>query len=529
MKGLIPMVFSRVFTRGHVVSRQAAVAALTVALLVTSLSMSRHDARAQEFNAPSVAGDHAEVIAQGVAPFSSSELAWRLVEDTAEPLGEAAFEERALGFAVATEGALLLTEDPTGARTRLAPGEAAFTAEGAVQARESLEDTGSSYLRIGLVDVAEADNGNGDEVLFSGSAFTGPEGEYEVELVGVKLDEDESTSVKSDYPMLVVATEGDVSIGDAVLTEGTATVIETQADLLAEDGAARVLVALVGSPVPAGAEITADDDATPVAGDSDGAAGRIVVLTELCPVEVTYEQAQDLTNGDPCVGGGPVEEMQVQITNTETGESFNDGVDPANSTAYFDGLPAGNYDVLFATGASRGETLGVCGGQDRSADLQPVTFIANEVNLELPANREYLCVTRTLQLGDEDAVITEGVVEATFYACPDGMTFETLDSSQCEVVTEGFDFGFQGDVDHVDLHLADATLAEGTFLWTGLTIYPDLTSSVSYSPIVFFFPPGYDAYGISTDGGEILLPHAGGYGITDQHQSFTLAVYFFSS
>jgi hypothetical protein len=141
------MVISRVIACGHGVSRQAAVAALTLALLVMSLPLARIDARAQELNAPSVAGDHAEVIAQGVASFSSGELAWRLVEDTAEPLGEADFEERALGFAIATDGALLLTDDPTGARTRLAPGEAAFTNEGAVQARERLEDTASSYLR----------------------------------------------------------------------------------------------------------------------------------------------------------------------------------------------------------------------------------------------------------------------------------------------------------------------------------------------------------------------------------------------
>src|SRR5215218_9323243 len=169
------------------------------ALLVT-LPLSRATTtRAQELQPASVAGENTEVVAQGISTFTGGEMAWRLVEDTAEPIGEAAFEERALGFAVATEGTLLLTDDPSGARTLLAPGEAAFTLEGAEQARESLSDAATPYLRIGLVDAAEASNGNGDEVLFAGNGFTAPEGDYEVELVGVKLAADESASVASEY------------------------------------------------------------------------------------------------------------------------------------------------------------------------------------------------------------------------------------------------------------------------------------------------------------------------------------------
>jgi len=219
--------------------------------------------------------------------------------------------------------------------------------------------------------------------------------------------------------------------------------------------------------------------------------------------------------------------MTVQVINTETEESFESDIDPANASAAFQGLPAGNYDVFFTTGEGLGETVGDCGGQDRSSDLETVSIGDSSINLDLPADREYLCVTRTLQLEDEAS--TEGLLSATFFACPDGMTFDTLDPSQCEVITEGFDFGFQGDVEHPDSHLADATLGEGTFLWTGLTIYPDVNSSASYSPIVYAYPDGYDAYAISADGGEILLPHVGGLALTQEHQSFNLAVYFFDA
>jgi hypothetical protein len=520
------MARSRVLPQSTLASSWTLISLIAFAMLLVALPLSRASTtRAQELEGAS-AGDNTEVVAQGIAPFAGGEMAWRLVEDTAEPIGEAGFEERALGFAIATDGAVLLTDDPSGARTLLDEGEAAFTGEGAVQLRESLEDAATSYLRIGLVEASEAGNGNGGEVRFAGNGFDAPEGDYEVALTGVKLAAAESASVASEFEALVVVTAGEVTVGDGeVIAAGEATVVDGDVELQTADEAARVFVAAIGAEVPA-APVAPVEESTPVVEENAGT-GRIIVLTELCPAGVTAEQAMDTSEGDPCFGGAAVEDMTVQVINTETDESFESDIDPANASAAFQGLPAGNYDVIFTTGEGLGETVGDCGGQDQSADLETVSISGGSVNLELPAEREYLCVTRTVQLGSE--VSTDGGLSATFFACPEGMTFETLDPSQCEVITEGFDFGFQGDVDHPDLHLADATLGEGTFLWTGLELSSDANSGVSYSPIVYAFPSGYDAYGISTDGGDILLPHAGGYVLTEQHQSFNLAVYFFSS
>src|SRR5262245_33469818 len=79
--------------------------ATILTLILTILPMSRliTDARiaspaAGDPNAPSPAGPNADVIAQGVATLPTDQIAWRLVQDTAESLGEAIFEERALGF-----------------------------------------------------------------------------------------------------------------------------------------------------------------------------------------------------------------------------------------------------------------------------------------------------------------------------------------------------------------------------------------------------------------------------------------------
>jgi len=516
-------------TRGHFASRRSAAIGLTFALLFLALPLARIGAFAQGFGQPSVAGDNAEVIAQGVASLPYEKAAWRLVEDTAEPLGEATFEDRALGFAIAIEGGLLLTDNPSAARTVLSPGEAAFVVEGASQARESLEESATSYLRIGLVDESEADNGNGDDVLFAGNGFAAPEGDREIELVGVKLERDDSTTVESDFEALVIVLDGKVTVGEGeVLEAGETTVVDGTVELLADEGSARVMVAVIGAEAPEGAQVLVVEESTPVI-EPEAGVGRIIVLSALCPAGVTSEQAQDLTEGDPCAGGEAVEEMTVDVVNTDTGEGVSVDIDPSNATAAFQGLPEGNYDVTFATGEELGETVGVCGGQDQSADLDVVSFAGSSVNLDLPAEREYLCVTRTLQLEGEVS-IDEGMLSATFYACPEGMTFDTLDTTQCELITEGFDFGFQGDVENPDLNIANATPAEGTFVWGGLTVNPDATTGVSYAPIVFFFPPpGYDAYAISTDGGDILLPHAGGYGITEAQPTFSLEVFFFFS
>ena len=59
-------------------------------------------------------------------------MAWRVVRDVAEVGAAAAFEQRALGFAVASApfSTLLLTNEATGSTRRLTSGQAAFVFEG---------------------------------------------------------------------------------------------------------------------------------------------------------------------------------------------------------------------------------------------------------------------------------------------------------------------------------------------------------------------------------------------------------------
>src|SRR3954449_4080146 len=67
----------------------------------------------------SPATGHESVIAQGVAALPTGKAAWRVIQDTAELPSSAQVEQRALGFALATAGPILVTDQTTGARVRL--------------------------------------------------------------------------------------------------------------------------------------------------------------------------------------------------------------------------------------------------------------------------------------------------------------------------------------------------------------------------------------------------------------------------
>src|SRR5688572_9510568 len=78
----------------------------------------------------SPASGAAQVIAQGVSPLPAGDAVWRTVRTRAPLPAEAGFEERPLGFVLASAGPLLLVDEATGDQVRLGTGEAAFTPAG---------------------------------------------------------------------------------------------------------------------------------------------------------------------------------------------------------------------------------------------------------------------------------------------------------------------------------------------------------------------------------------------------------------
>jgi hypothetical protein len=378
----------------------------TLLLAVTSWLGTRTLAQGDDLNAPSPALTAGDVIAQGVSPAPSGEVAWRLVRNTAEPLGEAEAGERPLGFVVATDDAILITDETTGSRLRIAPGEAAFSARGVIDRRESLGAGETPYLRFALVPVEAAQETSGGELLLAGEGFAAPEGEHDYDLVSLRLDPGQAEQVTSAFPMLVYVLDGEIeTAGDggdqsSTVGAGEASVVDGGASISSDEGA-HVLVAVIGPSVPTseGAVAPTTVPGTPAA---EAETGQIVVFSELCPVGVTAEQAQDTSAGDPCFGGEPVEGLLVTAVD-EQGESYQDEVG-ANGQAILTELPPGTYLLTLEAPEGLGETVGVCGGQDRSSDLPVVTMVGSSAELDLPAGKEYDCVTRTLQLEDEEPV-----------------------------------------------------------------------------------------------------------------------------
>lgn len=490
-------------------------------------------------DAPSVAGANAEVIAEGVATLPADQIAWRLVQDTAEPLGQAIFEQRALGFAVATDDALLLTDQADGRRTRLAAGESAFSVDGIMEMRESLGAAASPYLRIGLVAASDASDPNGDTLVYAGDHFASPSDDRDIELVAVRLKANEKTTIQSDFPALVVVLTGSVTASGTNLAAGDAATLDGAIKLEATAAGTRVLVALIGTQVPSagsapidnsggngGSQTPTPDNSGPTSNDSSS----IVFSTHLCPPGITPEQATDNSTA-PCFDSGPADNVAITITHIGDGDIQSSTVYSSNGYVLIPDLPPGTYLIQYLPPNGFGATVGVCGGMDQSADLPVIQFSDSQVQLELPADRQYMCDSKTTQLGDAGGgdlpYINAGEIGVLFFACPDGMTLATLNADQCTEITDGFDFGFQAS--DGDLHLSDATFDGYSYSWDGLRVYADNNSGYEYSQKVWSFPAGYTTWASTVEGAPIQAPHAGGIALTTDHPIVGVNVFFFTA
>ncbi|HET7094637.1 MAG TPA: hypothetical protein VFI22_14190, partial [Thermomicrobiales bacterium] len=152
-----------------------------------------------------------------MAPLPQGDAAWRVVLDSAELPAAGAVEERALGFALADQTAIVIDEAGGDRQTRLAAGEAAFVPSGARSLRASLGASAAPYYRLALVPAAQANDAGGDRLVFAGSPFAPPAGRaFDIDLSRDVLKPGErGTLPATSAPALVLVTNGalDVSGG----------------------------------------------------------------------------------------------------------------------------------------------------------------------------------------------------------------------------------------------------------------------------------------------------------------------------
>jgi hypothetical protein len=198
--------------------------------LMTLLALGLDPAGVRHVSARQTAAETTLLVRGEAELVPGSRVAWRVVQDVAEVGPMASFEERALGFAVASSpfSNLLFTDEETGSSYRLAPGEAAFVTEGTSQRRESLEEQGVSYLRIGLVEATHGNDAGGDRLRFGGPAFLAPSGPVTLALHRVEPEEGEKVGLPAgagETLLLVEQGEVELEVGEAAERERLLTVV----------------------------------------------------------------------------------------------------------------------------------------------------------------------------------------------------------------------------------------------------------------------------------------------------------------
>jgi hypothetical protein len=343
------------------VGRGAVVGVLGALALLLAFGPAAGAVARQVRGAASPATGHAAVIAQGVAPMPRVEVAWRVVEGQARREANAPRAARTLGFVLADEGAVVVTDEDTGRRTHLAPGEAVFAAQDVRQRRASTGDDAVAYYGIELVvaDLVadEATIGSAD-LLFAGDGFRAPGGERDLDLVRDVLEEGESSEIEGgDAPVLVLATDGEVAVeadGDEeILRAGEAAVFvgDLTVEATDEDGATFV-AAVIGAevePVP-----------TPAAGE-----GLVYVGAFVCPDGV--DPSEDTSTCEPSFDG-----LDATLTGDPIGGTLtlaDASGDQLAAQRQWQGLPLGEYTLTFA---------GAPAGYEYSLDLPSENAFADQ-------------------------------------------------------------------------------------------------------------------------------------------------------
>ena len=474
-------------------------AGLLVAILLLGAPVAAGVLRQPAPDDPSPAQGHAEVIAHGVAPMPDDELAWRVVADTAALPDDADRAERALGFVLAAEDALLLNDLDSRAQTRLAAGEAVFVPAGAEQQRVSLAAGPVAYYRLELVPGAEADDAGDGELIFSTTPFPAPDGNRDIDLVRDVLAPGEETQLLDTGEQgVLLVTAGEVQAGvpgaPETVTAGAGEAATFRGGLTVRNTGteeAAFVAALIGPAVEPLAEEPAPPGRTPPLAPSptatpDPAASLAVTALE-CPAG--YE-GDDFRADCP----RPLANVTFFLQGEGATAPLVDETD-ASGAARFEDLEPGTASLSSDTPAESGRVELFCTEATGTPLAVPRPEPGGSFGLGIEAGAEIGCDWYVIPV--EQA---EGLVGVTFAACPAGMRPETFDPNACPVTSTGelpgVDLSLTSEDGSVRLTLADAEPPESSpqIRWSGLPFG-------LYALEVTALPEGFDTYRPQLEGG----------------------------
>jgi hypothetical protein len=363
----------------------------------------------------SPASGPAHIIAQGVVALPEGDAVWRTVRTRAPLPQDATFEERPLGFVLASSGPLLLLDQQSGEQVRLGAGEAALVPAGTIQQRSSLGAQPVSYLSIELVAVDAPPPPADATVLQPGQPFPSPAGLHDLDLLSAALVAGESFTIPdSGAKNVVLITDGAATVGrpggeGVVLLAGEAASFSGELQLSGAAGGGgeaqdvSFVVGMIGPEVPppaglpetpvpptavpetpAATTATAETPAPPAATTAAGTPavtaglGSITVQVYTCPPGMTAETvaaaacAPTVEDFDIIISG---ETLQTPLT---LGDAMTDG-----RSFTWSGLPFGNYLIAEAV-LPAGATTYVLSAQDTRGDPDTGYRVAlDEANPEL--------------------------------------------------------------------------------------------------------------------------------------------------
>jgi hypothetical protein len=157
------------------------------------------------------------VIAQGVVPLPQPQASWR-IESISAPLPDKSKSQTwPLGFVLADNGAILVTDQATGNETRLASGEASLVRDQTNQTRSSLGTSAATYFELGLLPAGhEKSIASGSKLVFQSKAFTAPKGNRDLDLVRDVLAPKETGKIADQgSPVLLLVTAGTLDVKTA--------------------------------------------------------------------------------------------------------------------------------------------------------------------------------------------------------------------------------------------------------------------------------------------------------------------------
>jgi hypothetical protein len=320
----------------------------------------------------SPATGHAQVVTQGIASFSGDEMVWRVVQRTASPRWEAKANRTVLGFVLASDEPVLLTNIVEDNKKKdvahLNLGESYLVEAGEKQIRASMTDEPVVYLSLEIVRAADAEKVGDGTLLYQSEPFTPPDGQRDVDLVRNILEQNETATLPdTGESVYILATDGAIDILPSTAEEATTlqpgesgiftgpleiTAVQPSAEgsgqiaavglsagmLQAAEGGASYVVAVIGEEIPP--IRTPTPTVTPTPTESE------------VPTEAPTEEASEEPTEEPTLDSTkeptdtPTETEVVLVDSDRDGlydhEEAQYGTDPQNPDSDFDGLNDGD-------------------------------------------------------------------------------------------------------------------------------------------------------------------------------------------